>query len=148
MRFLRGELGRRVRCWVNSESRTISFLYQSPQSNRDDGLQITFLSSELCSPKYMLTIPSQDDTFQKSADLGAILGQIVVGSLKGFTAANNALMRGENYQSTGDLRTYLNNGAFVAFNGVDKVAVIDAINNFLIGNAINQLWRVQVSYIY
>ena len=95
----------------------------------------------------MLTLStSQDDTFQKSADLGALLGQIVVGSMKAFTSANNQLMHGDQFQGK-DITAYLTGGAFVNFPGVDKNAVIDVMNNFLVGNAINLLWRTQKIFI-
>ncbi|KAF4772677.1 hypothetical protein HAV15_012699 [Penicillium sp. str.  len=60
----------------------------------------------------------QDDTFEKSADLGGILGSIVVDSLKTFTTANNQLM-----------------------------SVTDAMTNMLVGTAINQLYRTQKIFI-
>ena len=92
-------------------------------------------------------LSSQDDTFQKSADLGGILGQIVIGAMKSFTSANNILMAGGNYDGTGDIRTYMDGGLFVDFPGVDKNGVIDAMSNLLIGQAINALWRTQKVFI-
>ncbi|KAL8792158.1 MAG: hypothetical protein Q9195_005254 [Heterodermia aff. obscurata] len=89
----------------------------------------------------------QDDTFQKSADLGGILGQIVIGAMKSYTSANNILMAGGNYGNTGDIRTYVNGGLFVNFPGVDKNGVINAMSNLLIGQAINALWRTQKVFI-
>ncbi|KAI9799090.1 MAG: hypothetical protein M1833_004284 [Piccolia ochrophora] len=87
------------------------------------------------------------DVFEKSADLGAILAKVVVGSMKSFTEANNQLMHGENYQNTGDIRTYLNGGLFVNFPGVDKNKISESMNNLIAGNAINALWRVQKIFI-
>ncbi|KAG4440634.1 hypothetical protein IFR05_003893 [Cadophora sp. M221] len=87
-----------------------------------------------------------DDTFQKSADLGNILGKVVVESMKAFTSANNQLMHGDQYQGS-DIQAYLSGGAFVKFPGVDKNAVIDVMNNFMVGNAINLLWRTQKIFI-
>lgn len=89
----------------------------------------------------------QDDTFKKSADLGAILSEIVVGAMEGFTSANNLLMEGQNYDNTGDLRSYFAGGTFVDFPGVDKNAVTNAMNTFLIGNSINNLWKAQKIFI-
>ncbi|KAI2628536.1 hypothetical protein GGR54DRAFT_636255 [Hypoxylon sp. NC1633] len=89
----------------------------------------------------------KDDTFQKDADLGAILGKVVTESMKSFTSANNELMAGHNYQNTGDIKTYLQGGAFVNFGGVDKPAVTDVMSRFLIGNAVNELWRQQKIFI-
>ncbi|KAJ5143048.1 uncharacterized protein N7515_001835 [Penicillium bovifimosum] len=87
-----------------------------------------------------------DDTFQKSADLGGILGNIVVDSMKSFTTANNQLMSGQDYANV-DIRTYIGGGAFLAFPGVDKNSVTDAMTNMLIGIAINQLYRQQKIFI-
>ena len=56
-------------------------------------------------------------------------------------------MHGDNYQNSGDIRTYLGGGAFVAFPGVDKNALIDLMNAFLLGQAVNQLYRVQKIFI-
>ncbi|KAL8692827.1 MAG: hypothetical protein Q9218_002210 [Villophora microphyllina] len=89
----------------------------------------------------------QDDTFQKSADLGGILGKIVLEAMKSYIAANNILMHGDNFQSSSDIRSYLKGGLFLAFPGVDKVALIDSMNAFLTGQAINQLWRTQKIFI-
>ncbi|KAJ5543082.1 hypothetical protein N7535_005511 [Penicillium sp. DV-2018c] len=87
-----------------------------------------------------------DDTFEKSADLGGILGSIVVDSLKSFTTANNNLMGGQNYADV-DIRTYLGGGAFLAFPGVDKNSVTDSMTNMLVGIAINQLYRQQKIFV-
>ena len=89
----------------------------------------------------------KDDTFEKSADLGALLGRIVVDSMKNFVAANNALMHGDNYNNMGDIRSYLQGGLFVDFGGIDKNAVTNTVNNLLIAQAINQLWRSQKIFI-
>ncbi|KAI4166226.1 MAG: hypothetical protein LQ342_000112 [Letrouitia transgressa] len=89
----------------------------------------------------------KNDVFEKSADLGGILGKIVTESMKAFTAANNALMHGDNFVNTGDIRTYMAQGLFVNFAGVDKNGVIDVVNNILVGSAINQLWRQQKVFI-
>ncbi|KAL8888991.1 MAG: hypothetical protein Q9215_003650 [Flavoplaca cf. flavocitrina] len=89
----------------------------------------------------------QDNTFQKSADLGGLLGSIVLKGMKTYINANNLLMRGENFQDTGDIRTYLKGGLFLDFPGIDKVAVIDNINAKLVGHAVNALWRSQKVFI-
>ncbi|KAL8867949.1 MAG: hypothetical protein Q9174_005324 [Haloplaca sp. 1 TL-2023] len=89
----------------------------------------------------------QDDTFEKSADLGGILGTIVLEAMKGYVAANNLLMHGDDFEGTGDIRSYLKGGLFLNFPGVDKVALIDAMNAFLVGQAVNQLYRTQKIFI-
>ncbi|KAI1078840.1 hypothetical protein F5B20DRAFT_194404 [Whalleya microplaca] len=89
----------------------------------------------------------KDDTFDKDAQLGAILAQVVVQSMKSFTAANNDLMAGKSYKNTGDIKKYLSGGAFVAFQGVDKNKVIDKMNAFILASAVNQLWRQQKIFI-
>ena len=100
---------------------------------------------ELARTRGLTIHDSKDDTFEKSADLGAILGRIVVDSMKGFTSANNDLMQGKSFAETGDIRNYLKDGAFVGFTGVDKNAVTDSLSNMLIANAINELYRTQAS---
>ncbi|KAI1100645.1 hypothetical protein F4804DRAFT_336057 [Jackrogersella minutella] len=90
---------------------------------------------------------AKDDTFQKDADLGAVLSKVVVESMKSFTSANDELMAGKNYNNTGDIKSYLQGGAFVDFGGVDKNSVIDVMNSFLLGNAVNELWRQQKIFI-
>ncbi|KAI4176712.1 MAG: hypothetical protein LQ346_007828 [Caloplaca aetnensis] len=89
----------------------------------------------------------QDDTLQKSADLGGILGNIVLEAMKGFISANNILMHGDSFENTGDIRAYLKDGLFLNFGGVDKVAVIEKMNAMLLGQAVNALWRTQKVFI-
>lgn len=76
---------------------------------------------------------------EKDAQLGDVLGSIVVSSLKTFTAINNDLMASKNYNNQGDITSYLKNGVFVDFGGVYKNGVINVINALLIGNAVNEL---------
>lgn len=90
---------------------------------------------------------SGDDTFKKSSDLGLILGKMLTSAVESFTSANNILMHGQNYQNTGDIRDYFRGGAFVDYPGVDKNAVVNQMNGFLIGQAINQLYRQQKIFI-
>ena len=94
-----------------------------------------------------LVLYSQNDVFQKSADLGDILSKIVVESIKAFTAANNELMQGHNFEDSGDIRAYMQGGLFVDYGGVNKNALVDVTNNLLTGNAINELYRTQKIYI-
>ncbi|KAF6239129.1 hypothetical protein HO173_003002 [Letharia columbiana] len=54
-------------------------------------------------------------------------------AMEGFTLANNELMEGNNYDGTGDIRSYSAGGAFVDFGGVDKDNVTNAMNSFLLG---------------
>ncbi|KAL8926287.1 MAG: hypothetical protein Q9208_003009 [Pyrenodesmia sp. 3 TL-2023] len=89
----------------------------------------------------------QDDTLQRSADLGSVLGKIVQEAMKGFISANNILMHGDSFESTGDIRAYLRDGLFLDFGGVDKVAVIEQMNAMLLGQAVNALWRTQKVFI-
>ncbi|KAH8433965.1 uncharacterized protein LDX57_011601 [Aspergillus melleus] len=88
----------------------------------------------------------KDDTFEKSADLGSILGTVVVDSLKSFTTANNDLMAGRLYNKA-DIRSYLSGGAFLDYPGVDKNAVTDSMTAMMVGTAINQLYRTQKVFI-
>ena len=89
----------------------------------------------------------QDDTFQKSAALGAALSTIVLGAMDGFTSSDNELTKGNNYDNMGDIRSYFKDGMFVAFGGVDKNAVTNTMNTFVIGNAVIVLWRTQKIFI-
>ena len=79
--------------------------------------------------------------------MGGILGKIVLESLKSFISANNILMHGDSFQNTGDIRSYLKDGLFLDFYGIDKVKVIDSMNAFITGQAINALWRTQKVFI-
>ena len=88
-----------------------------------------------------------NDTFEKSADMGGYLGKMVVEALKSFTEANNALMYGDVYQESGDIRSYLKDGMFVNFGGINKTAVTNFMSSMLIGHAINQLWRTQKIWV-
>ncbi|KAL8935688.1 MAG: hypothetical protein Q9211_004572 [Gyalolechia sp. 1 TL-2023] len=89
----------------------------------------------------------EDNTFWRSADVGAMIGKIVLESLKSFVSANNILMHGDSYRDTGDIRAYLKDGFFLDFGGIDKVRVIDATNTFLTAQGINALWRTQKIFI-
>ena len=55
-----------------------------------------------------------------------------------FVSANNQLMQGQNHDNTGDIRSYFEGGTFVDFGGVDINGVTNALNAFLIGNAVNE----------
>lgn len=81
------------------------------------------------------------------ANLGGILGEIVVGATEGFISANNELIEGNNYDGTGDIRSHSAGGAFVDFGGVDKDNVTNAMSSFLLGQSMNQLWRTQMIFI-
>ena len=80
----------------------------------------------------------QDDIFSTSAQLGSELSTIVVGAMEGPVSANNQLMQGQNYDHTGGIRSYFEGGMFVDFGGVDINGVTNAMNAFLIGNAVNE----------
>ena len=88
----------------------------------------------------------KDDTFEKSADLGRMLGNIVMDTVKSFVSANNILMRGHDYEGR-DIRSYLAGGLFVDFGGVDKNKVTDTVNNIFVAQSINALWRKQKIFI-
>lgn len=90
---------------------------------------------------------SKNDAMQKSADVGALLATIVLGSIKTFISANNILMHGDSFEDTGDIRAYLQDGLFLSFGGIDKVRVIDNMNAMLVGQAVNALWRTQKVFI-
>lgn len=55
-------------------------------------------------------------------------------------------MSGQSYGDA-DIRSYLSGGAFLAYPGVDKNSVTDAMTNMLVGTSINQLYRTQKIFI-
>ena len=59
--------------------------------------------------------------------------------MAGFALANNELMEGNNYDGTGDIRSYFAGGVFVDLSGVDKHNVTQAMNFFLLGQSMIQL---------
>lgn len=61
--------------------------------------------------------------------------------MRSFTEAINSLMHGDNYTGMGNIRSYLAKGLFVNYNSIGKVLLTTAMNNLLIGQAINVLWR-------
>ena len=79
--------------------------------------------------------------------MGAQLATAFVDSITNFISANNELMSGQSYLSTGDIRTYLDSGAFVNFQGVDEEAVIAKSRDMLASIAINYLWKQQKIFI-
>ncbi|KAL9099179.1 MAG: hypothetical protein Q9163_005285 [Psora crenata] len=87
------------------------------------------------------------NTFERSAEVGAVVGKVVVDAIKSFTAANNVLMDGKSFMDSGDIRDYIKDGSFVDFEGVNKNEVTDNLSNMLVGQAINQLWRKQKIFI-
>ncbi|KAL9105854.1 MAG: hypothetical protein Q9227_009017 [Pyrenula ochraceoflavens] len=90
---------------------------------------------------------SQDDTFQKSADLGGILGNIVLNGMESFTEANNELMAGHTYGDVGDIRSFIDGGYFDNSKGPDVNDLTDKIDAFLIGTSVNKLWRTMKVFI-
>lgn len=67
--------------------------------------------------------------------------------MEGCTSANNELMEGNSYDGTGDIRSYFAGGAFVDFGSVDMNNVANAMNSFLLGQSINQLWRTRKIFV-
>ncbi|KAL8998738.1 MAG: hypothetical protein Q9169_002293 [Polycauliona sp. 2 TL-2023] len=67
--------------------------------------------------------------------------------MKAFTSANKILMHGDSFKNTGDIRNSLQGGLFLDFGGVDKVKLIDTMNAFLTGQAINQPYRTQKIFV-
>ncbi|KAI1141355.1 hypothetical protein F5Y05DRAFT_409909 [Hypoxylon sp. FL0543] len=88
----------------------------------------------------------KDDSFQKDATLGDLLGTMVGTALSNFTDINNDLMMGKTVDNA-DIKTYLQGGAFVNYPGVDITGTVSVLNAFLQGTAINQLWRQQKIFI-
>ncbi|KAI9681322.1 MAG: hypothetical protein M1817_002605 [Caeruleum heppii] len=88
-----------------------------------------------------------DNTPQRAAEVGSRLSYLFTESMKELINANNLLMNGSRYGDSGDIRSYLEDGAFVNFQGVDKVSLIDTMSAMLMSTAINYLWKNQKVFI-
>jgi hypothetical protein len=67
--------------------------------------------------------------------------------MSGFFQANSALMRGETFGNTGDMRKYLANGTFIDYPGLNETAVLRTWNDMVAAAALNQLYRFQKVFI-
>ena len=56
-------------------------------------------------------------------------------------------MKGDNFENTGDIRSYLANGSFVDFKPFDKLAYSDGFISVLKLHVANALWRAQRVFI-
>lgn len=102
--------------------------------------KVRFFSLQHLAIHCLLTFPpSEDKTFERSADPGDILGDIFVKSIKSIISTNDALMNGNLVQGL-NIQSYLANGSFVNFQTVigvnDKSQVINKMNAFFLGNAL------------
>lgn len=59
--------------------------------------------------------------------------------MAGFTSANNELIESNNYDGTGDARSYFSGRMLFDLSGVDKHIVTKAMTSFLLGQSIIQL---------
>ncbi|KAI9827292.1 MAG: hypothetical protein M1832_005430 [Thelocarpon impressellum] len=97
--------------------------------------------------KYTMETVPANDTPKKAAEVGRLLAGAFMNSITNFIAANNKLMGGEDFLSSGDVRAYVGSGAFVDFKGIDKQAVINKSRDMLASVAINYLWKKQKIFI-
>ncbi|KAJ5156706.1 hypothetical protein N7492_009509 [Penicillium capsulatum] len=89
----------------------------------------------------------QDDTFEKAADLGGILGSFFTDTMKSFTQQNDDLMDGK-IVNDHDIRSYIADGAMMTQDDQwGKNQIVDALNAQIIGISINQLWRQQRVFV-
>ena len=88
-----------------------------------------------------------EEEFTKSAHLGLKLGRMAFAISKSFVEMNNALMNGDKFLDSGDIRDWLKRGLWVNFKGIDEDTMMDTMNNLLMGRAIDSLWRTQKIYI-
>ena len=94
-----------------------------------------------------LILHSSDDTFSKAADVGAALASTFVKSLQNMVAGNDLIMGGGNFDGAGDVRSFIQNGSFLSFGGVDEVAAMNTMSAMLVSVAINALYRQQKVFI-
>lgn len=90
---------------------------------------------------------SKNNTPVKIAEVGKYLGMMFMDTMRNFISANGALMKGETYGNTGDIRNYVQNGQWVDFPGLNETTVLDQWNNLLTAAAMNQLFRMQKIFI-
>ena len=67
--------------------------------------------------------------------------------MQALTDANNKLMKGENLEDSGDIRSYFAGGSFVNFKGINKNAVTESMNDILLAQVVNALWRPERTFI-
>lgn len=89
----------------------------------------------------------KDHSVTDAADLGAALGELVLASSKELVNADNLLMQGRVVSQSGDIRRFLRGGYWVDYKGLDRTKLVDNLAGFLLGNAINRIWRTQEVYI-
>ncbi|CAL5865852.1 uncharacterized protein PFLUO_LOCUS58 [Penicillium psychrofluorescens] len=94
-----------------------------------------------------IAISPQDSSDITNAELGHTMAQAVSSAKSAFININNALMRGDNYQGTGDIRKYLQKGAWVNYPGLSKDAAKNSMVSMLQSMMINSLWRMQRVFI-
>ncbi|QVM05918.1 hypothetical protein D8B26_000625 [Coccidioides posadasii str. Silveira] len=88
----------------------------------------------------------EDESFQISAELGEALGQLTLDWANSRIRGNNELMDGRTF---GDmyLDTWLKDGFWVDFTGVDKATLSENTFTALKAIAINSIWRKQRVFI-
>lgn len=82
------------------------------------------------------------------ANLGHIMAQAVTDIAGSFISTNNELMFGNGYgNSGGDIRNYLQGGAWVDYPGLQKNGARDSMIAIMQSMMINSLWRMQRVFI-
>ncbi|KAL8768629.1 MAG: hypothetical protein Q9209_005188 [Squamulea sp. 1 TL-2023] len=67
--------------------------------------------------------------------------------MKVFSSANDIHMRGDTFENTAHIPASLEGFLSLDFGGVDKVELIDIMNAFHVGQAVNQLYRIQKIFV-
>ncbi|CAI7653247.1 unnamed protein product [Penicillium discolor] len=95
-----------------------------------------------------LAISSTDTSDITQANLGHIMAQAVTDIASSFISTNNELMFGNGYgDSGGDIRNYLQGGAWVDYPGLQKNGARDSMIAIMQSMMINSLWRMQRVFI-
>ncbi|OQE12672.1 hypothetical protein PENVUL_c001G08432 [Penicillium vulpinum] len=90
------------------------------------------------------SVTSNDIT---QSNLGHMMGQAVNSIAGSFVSINNELMFGNGYGNSGDIRKYLQGGAWVDYPGLQKNGARDTMIALIQSMMINSLWRMQRVFI-
>ncbi|KAJ5211201.1 hypothetical protein N7491_011021 [Penicillium cf. griseofulvum] len=94
----------------------------------------------------ILGVSYKDPTSITQADLGHLMANILPEISKAFIEGNNELMLGHGY-GEGDIRTILEGGSWINYEGLKKAPAQQAMINIIKSMMINSLWRSQRVFI-
>lgn len=79
----------------------------------------------------------QNSRLEHQADLGHVLANIVLETMKALVDTNDALMKGSGDKiNPWSIMDYIQGGTFLNFEGIDKTALIDSTTGLLQGHSI------------